>query len=253
MFNLDNYLNEQLEKESNIAPETDYFRASDTGKCLRMRYMKRLGIDYTKKPDKRINRVFKAGDLFHDYLQGLTRRAGISIAQEGLVFDEDLQVVGHFDDLLDIDGKIRVADYKSKHSWGFKYLYDEGAQEDHIKQATLYAYLISKNGYVLANYEGDELKESIWYPPREIDEITIYYISKDDLRVAEFTYKKGLYLDSVIGEYKKLVKAFKEKKVPECTCEDMYGGAKDKDGVPKGVKYCVYNEGESCCSENLIK
>lgn len=243
MFSFQQEIKDQLrEEQEEWAPETRYWRASDTGKCLRQRYYKRAGVPFTKPYDDRTLRVFRAGDIFHEWLQGLAEQRGVLVAKEAEVWGEG--VIGHFDALIKPNGsdELYLYDFKSKHSYGFKYLNTDGAQKDHKAQVTLYKMLIEKNGYAtLEEIDGEEV--SVNYPPAKVTSCRILYISKDDLRVLEFDGQADE--EEIKEEYRILNKAWENQILPPCTCHEMYNG--------NGHKYCAYNQGDSCCSENLIK
>lgn len=63
--------------------------------------MRRLGVPPVPEIDKEsTQRVFSAGHVFHEWIQRITKDAGLSIASEVELQDEDLMIRGHFDDLV---------------------------------------------------------------------------------------------------------------------------------------------------------
>jgi hypothetical protein len=79
----------------------DYWSASSAGYCHRRLIFERLGVPHVEKDDDaRKQRVFTSGTLFHEWIQGITKEAGLSIASEVELQDEDLMIRGHFDDLV---------------------------------------------------------------------------------------------------------------------------------------------------------
>src|SRR5665213_1480762 len=97
---IDAHLIAEAEKERDYG---DYWSASSAGYCMRKQIFQRLKVPPVKPVDARKQRVFTAGHIFHDWIQELTQKAGISVAQEVELQDEDLMVRGHFDDLVLID------------------------------------------------------------------------------------------------------------------------------------------------------
>src|SRR3546814_4171368 len=70
---------------------------------MRLNILRRL--DVPKVPEitedaLRTQRVFECGHIFHEWAQRITKEAGLSIAQELELQDEDLMVRGHIDDLV---------------------------------------------------------------------------------------------------------------------------------------------------------
>lgn len=94
---VDDYL---LKESQKVRDYGDYWSASSAGYCMRKTIFERLGVPHVDDEDAaRKQRVFSAGHIFHSWIQGLTKDAGLSIAQETELQDEDLMVRGHFDDL----------------------------------------------------------------------------------------------------------------------------------------------------------
>ena len=77
----------------------DYWSASSAGYCMRKVIFDRLQVPPVTE-DARKQRVFSSGHIFHEWIQDITKKAGISVAQEVELQDEKLMVRGHFDDLV---------------------------------------------------------------------------------------------------------------------------------------------------------
>lgn len=96
---IDEYLAEKAKEKRDYG---DYWSASSAGYCMRLVIMRRLGIP--KVPELEDNatqtRIFEAGHIFHEWLQRITKNAGLSIASEVELQDEHLMIRGHFDDLV---------------------------------------------------------------------------------------------------------------------------------------------------------
>lgn len=101
---IDQFLLEESEKERDYG---QYWSASSAGMCMRKNIMERLKIPYVVK-DARKQRVFSSGKIFHEWIQDITRKAGISIAQELELQDEELMIRGHIDDLVLVFGPERI-------------------------------------------------------------------------------------------------------------------------------------------------
>lgn len=219
----------------------DYWSASSAGYCQRKVIFERLGIPHVEKEDDaRKQRLFTAGHLFHDWIQGITKAAGISIAQELELQDEDLMVRGHFDDLvligsgayfdeessttLDINrtGHLILYDYKTRNSKNFNYA--KRPSYFHRLQLGTYMYMLRKrgNGYMAVIEENEDK------PPFDVSNLTearILSIEKDTLRMAEVQYMWDEKLEKDVVDYwTSLNKHWADKTLPPCTCDKHEGG-----------------------------
>jgi hypothetical protein len=88
----------------------DYWSASSAGYCQRKVIFERLGVPHVKE-DARKQRVFTSGHLFHDWIQGITKQAGLSIAQELELQDEELMIRGHIDDLVLVVDEVQIPEH----------------------------------------------------------------------------------------------------------------------------------------------
>lgn len=114
---VDDWLAEKAKEKRSYG---DYWSASSAGYCMRKNVFERLQVPHVTQ-DARTQRVFTSGAIFHEWMQSITKEAGISIAQEIELQDEDLKIRGHFDDLVLIDGKLILYDIKTAHSKWFEY------------------------------------------------------------------------------------------------------------------------------------
>jgi hypothetical protein len=220
----------------------NYWSASSAGYCMRRNIFERLKVPYVSE-DARKTRVFAVGDVFHEWMQRITKEAGLSIAQELELQDEELMIRGHIDDLVlikggedivesrggDLDGgegyevirpdKLILYDYKSQSSRAFSYKRPNMSYFHRLQLAT-YMYMLRKR----KTADGDEIE----YP---VSESRICKISKDDLRMTE---EQLLWSDEleqeVLTYWKTLNKYWADKKLLPCTCADHEGGflAKEK-------------------------
>lgn len=245
-----------------------YWSASSAGYCQRRLIFERLGVPHVEKDnDARKQRIFTSGHLFHDWIQGVTKNAGLSIAQEVELQDEDLMIRGHFDDLVliktkqpfgaevenaGVDGgepepdRLILYDYKTVNSQSFKY--KNNLSYYHKMQLGTYMYMIRKKGFVTEN---EKLRTIV---PRDINlaEARTLLISKDDLRMKEQQLMWDLDLEVEVRTYwMDLRKHWLDKTLPKCTCADHENGflAKEKwnpyfkNGEPCSIE--VYKEWKS--------
>jgi hypothetical protein len=158
---VDAYLAKKAAEERNYG---EYWSASSAGYCMRLNIMRRLGVP--KVPELEDNatqtRIFESGHIFHRWMQEITKDAGLSIASEVELQDEDLMVRGHFDDLVLIRSKLKtdygnsgehdisdpdhliLYDYKTAHSASFKFSTGRPMSHYHQYQLATYMYMLKK-------------------------------------------------------------------------------------------------------------
>lgn len=164
---------QQLIDEALIKPDRERsgkFNPSKFGYCFRAQYWNRKNEPQSNPPDERGLRVFAAGQLFHDFVQGTIIRAQLYLPvtreelyqKEVLVESEDIK---GFADLVD---KNEVIDIKSQHSKSFWYM--AKYKNDDIKKDK-YA------NWLQVLYYARELK-------REFGRLV--FVSKDDLCIQEY-------------------------------------------------------------------
>lgn len=249
---IDDYLLEESKKVRNY---NGFFSGSRAGYCQRLIMFEMLGVPPVLE-DARKQRIFSAGHTFHNWIQEITRKANLSLAQEWRLEDDSINVRGHFDDLIKIDKETILYDYKTKNSgWFTRYKHQEISHFYKMQLAT-YIYIINrilagKDGariykpvgdeYVLAN---EDLKEIM--KGRELHEGRALGISKDDLRTAEHGFVYNPALEKQVFEYWSTLNGYwKAKTMPRCTCADYEGGfmANEKwnpyyfGGEPCSLKY----------------
>lgn len=136
---IDEYLLKKSKERRNYG---SYWSASSAGYCQRRVIFERLGVPPVVD-DPRKQRVFEAGNIFHSWIQGITKAAGLSIAQEVELQDEELMIRGHIDDLVLIDGNLMLIDYKTANSRSFDYK-KEDMSHYHRHQLGTYMLMLKK-------------------------------------------------------------------------------------------------------------
>ena len=257
------YLLKKSKEERNYG---SYWSASSAGYCMRLNIMRRLGVP--KVPELEDNatqtRIFEAGHIFHEWLQRITKDAGLSIASEVELQDEDLMIRGHFDDLvlvggtvykIDGDGKdlgymtkggkLILYDYKTAHSASFNY---KKRQTEighyHKMQLGTYMYMlrngsetIEPNDHTTQFNSQDWDKEKFAYP--QLSEARILSISKDDLRMHEQQLLWSPQLEKEVYSYWSTLNGYwKARTLPKCTCLEHDGGFMGR----KSAKGKFYND-----------
>lgn len=133
---------ESFEKVTGIAPMP--VRASSVGGSVNeivSSILDKGGDDFTTKEEA-------FGNAFHAFVQDIWRRQGILIAKEQRLYDKDLNVSGHFDALLNINGKKVVADIKTTGQELFDELH--GPKPEAVAQVNMYMHALGvKKGLLL--------------------------------------------------------------------------------------------------------
>lgn len=226
---IDDFLLKEAEERRDYG---DYWSASSAGYCMRKVIFDRLGVDYVN-PDARKQKVFSVGHIFHEWIQDITKKAGISVAQELELIDEKFKIKGHIDDLIQTDDGIVLYDYKTQNSRAFSYK-KPGMNYYHRMQLGTYMMMLRQT----KTPDGDEIE----YP---VDEARILKISKDDLRMAE----EVLFWDDRLAHdvktyWETINNYYQDKKMPLCTCADNDGGFMAKEAYNP-----YFYNGEPCSRE----
>jgi len=177
---------------------------SSLGGCYRKQYWNRLDEPKTNLPDARTLRVFKVGNFFHEFIQDLIVKQFPEAKIEQKVESDD--VLGFADIVLENE----VIDVKSMHSYGFKYLDENGydiekEKSDHVFQVMTYALLLNK------------------------EFVRMVYVSKDDLRIAEFPLVLNDWWKMKIdNEFKVLSGFWESKELPKAEPRLYFNKTKQK-------------------------
>lgn len=249
---IDAYLKAKGEEERNYG---NYWSASSAGYCMRKLIFERLGVPPTTEMASSKIRVFEAGHIFHEWMQRITRDAGLSIAQEVELQDEVLMVRGHFDDLVLVPGEANppaighainqtpavkrydnliLYDYKTVNSRAFTWAKKNGGALSHYHKYQLgtYMYMLrTLNNLNVEKVLPSDYSTRYKLRPRPQDslktlnEARILKISKDDLRMDEQQLLWTPDLEKeVVGFWTTLNGYWKAQTIPKCTCADYESG-----------------------------
>lgn len=254
----------------------DYWRGSSAGMCMRRVMFQRLGVPpalYSQeKRDEhsRKTRVFQAGHIFHEFLQRVTRDAGISLNQEIELRHNGLSVRGHYDDLLLITDRLILVDYKSQHSMSFHWAkkFKRPMSLYHRLQLGTYLYILQciargdKDAVALSLDEHGEYTVDITeqihleLKAKPLKEGRIVLVSKDDLSTRQEKLLWNPGLEKEVTQYWKSLEGYwVNKTIPRCTCDET---SRDPDQKPTknnplGLGWAAtekyndfYYEGEPC-------
>ncbi len=151
--------------------------------CARRAVYEFTGTPKSDPPDARAKRVFRVGNILHEFAQAaMSKHPGtVIVANEVKVFDPERRLKGSADSVVLLaDGSWLVVEIKSINSWGFK----KGGlpKADHRLQAACYLSILRRYG-ASATVNGVDFT----IPPLGSDsKVRFCYISKDDLKIEEF-------------------------------------------------------------------
>jgi hypothetical protein len=165
-------VSERLEKE-NKEHDPDYYNhregvvhCSSLTKCLRGLVLEMLGAKKDKELDTRKLGVFKAGNLFEDFIIDSLGDRVIHKQREYVYKYKNLTLVGRSDYTINDDGIMRVGENKSVHSDSFWYREAEGTLVAWNNQVQLQIYMWLERELFGNQWEG-----------------VFSYVSKDDVTV----------------------------------------------------------------------
>jgi len=166
----------QAEQDSRSGIGSGKWKPSMLGRCYRAHYWARADEPRTNPPDARALRVFKAGHLFHDFAQGF-----FPLDQKEIKVENE-DILG----FADLVGEDIVRDIKSQHSRAFWYMQKKNCDIKKEKftnwlQVAVYGKILNK--------------------PR----ISLVFISKDDLTIAEYVDFTNNWIETVDNEIRRLI------------------------------------------------
>jgi hypothetical protein len=226
-----------LKKESEkVRDYKEYWSASSVGYCYRLNILKRAKVPPVPEileSKERMQRVFSAGHIFHNWAQELTREAGISLSQEDELIDKKLMVKGHYDDIVQIGDKQILIDYKTVNSKAFNYPYE--MKSTHRLQLGTYMYMLNKS-------------------KNPILEARIVEIEKDALRMREGQLLWDQQLAHDVEEYWTNLNIYwdqfkQTRTLPECKCSEMVGAWMAKRSKDGRIFNDYFLNGKPCSEE----
>lgn len=237
---IDDYLVEESRK---VRDYGDYWSASSAGYCRRKVIFERLGVPKNNE-DARRQRVFTSGHIFHDWIQELTKAAGVSIAQEVELQDEELMIRGHFDDLIKTDNKLILYDYKTVNSRSFMWAKKNGNKMSHFHRMQLGTYMYMLRKRLEWDAELQVHADNI----SQLSEARILKIEKDALMMGEQQLMWTPDLERDVVQYWKTLNGYwKAQTMPKCTCADYESGFMAK------KEYNGYFYNDEPCSLELYR
>lgn len=174
-------------REEKEAKKQESWWASSIGSCLRGQYIQRLGIIPKEFTDREL-RIFKVGKLFEDWIISLLKQnPDLAMETQTRLEVKEWDASGKPDLIARYNGFKKVYEFKTKHSQGFKYL----PNEHHRQQLWFYLHAL------------------------EIQDGSLIYLSKDDLRIEEYPVRLDdeELKNSVVEQFKALNEAWKSKNI----------------------------------------
>ena len=170
-----------------VCASTGKFSPSSFGMCYRAQIWNRMDVKKSNPPDARSLRVFKAGSLFHDFVQDL-----LPDIETYEVPVESNDVKG----FADIVRENEVIDIKSQHSKAFWWMVKKNCD---IKKEKY-------NNWLQVLYYARELKKGFG---------RLVFISKDDLCIKEYVQPLDEHwLGQLDAELKALRYLWKKQEIP---------------------------------------
>lgn len=209
--------------DENLAPKEKRIRSgkfspSSFGKCYRNQYWNR--IDEESTPIDPITlRKFKAGNLFHDFVQGLLITE--TVKKEVMVESEDVK---GFADL--VNGE-EVIDIKSQHSKAFWHRQKEIKESTDVEKSIKSMFY---NNWLQVVYYAIQLSKPY---------VRLVFISKDDLCIQEYRQPVDGYWTEEIAKELKMLRQYWSEKILPPALPRLY---KQKDGTFKECTYCQFSD-----------
>lgn len=190
-FTIQKLINEAVSQNKEPRKQTSW-HASSLGSCLTAAYLIRAGIA-KKEFDEKALRVFSAGKMFEDWLIGLLSKGAKKFETQKRIEWKKYNLTG-FADLV-INGL--VYEIKTINSFGFKFLREGGAKEQHKMQLWCYLKCLKKK-------EG-----------------RIIYLEKDTLAVMEFVIKATDPIKEKVEQELAILNRAWEEKLPPSPERDL--------------------------------
>lgn len=166
-----------------------YWAASSLGKCKRYQVLSRTGIVTNGKVNYSWKNAARDGHSSHEWRQQALEDVGILIDKEKAVIDEKLCYRGHYDFVVDLNGKLTLGDIKNQNNRAFKARSRLPGRIDecHKRQLGSYFYFLKRDTFP------------------ELEAARLYYINRNTCEREEFEiYFEDGFFESIINELKTL-------------------------------------------------
>lgn len=190
------------EKSEHSPVYSKKFYISDMGKCMRIRYVKRKGIE--TEFSTFVYWIFAMGDMIHEFGYKALEAQGLLLATEESMHTDHF--TGRFDGLLKGDDKPVLFDFKSTGAYAMKKAMAGADNDENIMQILTYVYLWKKDH------------------PEISDSGIIVYINKEiGDKMPTVAFDREYHLTSmrekqIETEINTLTDYWVNEKIPPCTC-----------------------------------
>jgi CRISPR/Cas system-associated exonuclease Cas4 (RecB family) len=181
-----------LDKESkrtNVKRGFDYWSASSLGKCRRYQTLCRANIQNNNTVNYAWRNAAMDGHAGHEWRQAALESIGVLKSKELPLIDEKLHYRGHYDMVVELNGKLVVGDIKTMNNRAFRARsrMPGGIDPCHKRQLASYFYFLRRDVY-------PDLKGA-----------HLYYVNKNTGEREEYSiyFERG-FLTDVINELKDL-------------------------------------------------
>jgi len=168
-----------------------YWAASSLGKCKRYQTLSRAGVTYNGQVNYAWRNAAMDGHAGHEWRQAALEEVGVLRSKELPLIDEELHYRGHYDMVVELDGKLVVGDIKTMNNRAYRARsrMPGGIDPCHKRQLASYFYFLRRDMY-------PELKGA-----------HLYYVNKNTGEREEYAiyFERG-FLTDVIDELKSLNK-----------------------------------------------
>lgn len=236
IFNLQSVVHEKL-KNDTVGKDVDYYghkkgvvHVSSLSKCLRGVAYEMLGYKATEEIKDRVLGVFKAGQLFEDFIVDSMGDRVLDRQTEYSLQYKNITLVGRDDGtFLDEKGNRRVLEVKSVHSDSFWYREKEGTLVAYQNQIQLQVYLW--------------LRRKLY---NDVVDGMFCYVSKDDCTIVSVPvkYNENIINEIVIPALELLNEAYEKQDASVCPVPDTITFNKQRRQFNKNwlCSYCSYHK-----------
>lgn len=200
-------LTEILEKslESDYTPSADRrYYVSDMGKCKRVRWLKRKGIQ-TGSMEGYVKWILQIGNLYHEWVYEQLERSGVLVESEVAMKTDHFS--GRFDGVIQENDAKMLFDVKSIGAWKLKKVLDGEDIDEYIMQ--LFTYL------VLQKMEGrTDLS----------DAVSLLFVNKEPSERLPHAFVERKYIltnwreTKIRAELEEMANIWTTGEIPRCTC-----------------------------------
>ncbi len=206
---VDDYLLER-QRKSQEREKSGKWSPSLFGRCYRLQFYNRKKVKPTNLPTITALRRFRAGDLFHDFIQKLLpeHQTEVKVETESILGFADIVFDNEVADIKSIPAFVMRRMKKRRYDPKEKYNIEEDKFAN-ILQVTSYAYLLHK------------------------PQARLIFICKESLDIEEFVFSLAKWQDKVIEELNILDGYWKKDKLPP---------ALPRAYNKEDCKYCIYRD-----------